>query len=386
MSENSAPAGAANTYGAGGYRQGGRMNLSSIVPGDISSANTAAPKNTFFKLTPEICERLIGCDLSKNDMKLWLYLVAIAPFGDRPYAYSAPQVMLVCGLKKTTYFRSKAKLQKLDLIDFRDGETKFINRLAPVPKNELSSDEKLVPKMGLSSSDKIVPKMGLDSQKWDSSSENGTRLPKMGLTEAETRSEQGLKSLQTIQTNLESTDNVLVDLKKIEEEEEQEASQGADASGIPTEPLEPTGVLEEPQPDPIAQVQQATVHLADEREIFDELRRLGIETNETVRATMKKFKANVPDAIAHMRQRYNNNERFMNITGAFMKACKEGAKPRSTTRSEMNPPTIEQMCQLEQAKAAGSIRDFYDAPLTSDRSAIVVDTGSAMMPWWEYLA
>ena len=133
------------------------MKSDSSLPGGNTPADTAAAKNTFFKLTPEVSERLIKCDLSKNDMKLWLYLVAIAPFGDRPYAYSAPHAMLVCGLKKTTYFRSKAKLQKLGLIDFRDGETKFINKLAPV---DSSNDSKFSP-------EKIVPKMGLNSQKWD---------------------------------------------------------------------------------------------------------------------------------------------------------------------------------------------------------------------------
>ena len=89
---------------------------------------------------------------------------------------------------------------------------------------------------------------------------------------------------------------MLADEKTFGEEEEQEACPCVDDSGTLQEPLEPTGILEEPRPAPITQVQQATVQLLDEREVFDDLRRLGIETNETVRATMKKFKANVPDA------------------------------------------------------------------------------------------
>ena len=75
-------------------------------------------------------------------------------------------------------------------------------------------------------------------------------------------------------------------------------------------------------------------------------------------------------AIAHIQQRYNNRERFHNITGAFVKACHDAAKPKPSTSVEVNPPTGEQMCQLQQAKASRRLRDFYLAPLGNNEQAL----------------
>ena len=123
----------------------------------------------------------------------------------------------------------------------------------------------------------------------------------------------------------------------------------------------------------------------EEREVLIELRRLGVEINEGVRATMKTHKANVADALAHIRQRYDSREKFGNITGAFVKACQDGAKPYQSTRSQINPPTSTQLTTLEEAKAARTIRDYYLAPWGADK-AFLVDTGRSIEPWWEFLA
>ncbi len=121
----------------------------------------------FFKLTPQVSKKLINSNLSKSEMKLWLYLVAIAPFGNREYTYSSASLMLECGLKKATYFAAKAKLQKLGLIDFRYGETKFVNKLASAPLGSSTDATNF-------SEDKIVQKTGLQSKKLDSSPKNWT--------------------------------------------------------------------------------------------------------------------------------------------------------------------------------------------------------------------
>lgn len=139
---------------------------------------TATPKNAFFKLTPEVSRKLISSRLNRSDMNLWLYLVALAPFGDRPYSYSASEAMLACGINKSTYFRSKAKLQKLGLIDFKDGETKFVNKLALVDNSNASKF----------STEKIVSEMRLESPKRDWSLQNETEVSEMRLPVAETRS------------------------------------------------------------------------------------------------------------------------------------------------------------------------------------------------------
>ena len=176
--------------------------------------------------------------------------------------------------------------------------------------------------------------------------------------------------------------STVVDLKKFEEEEE--GIQKIDGSGFTQETQEPTGILEEPKPDLIAQQEQAAAQLKDERQNLNDLRRLGVELNETVRAVMKKEEANVLGAIAHIQQRYDNRERFHNITGAFVKACLDGSRRKPFTLVEVNPPTPTQMSQLQRAKASRTIRDFYLAPLGNNEQAFVVDTGFETMPWWKF--
>ncbi len=338
------------------------MHRNTSLPGDPTLADPAVPKNTFFKLTPEVSEKLIICNLSKSEMKLWLYLVALAPFGDRQYAYSAPQAMLACGLKRAIYFASKAKLQKLGLIDFRDGENKFFNKLALVD----GSNE---PKF---SAETIVQKTGLESKNLDASPENQTSVQKTGLPKAETGSGQEVGFSPDYSDTSIQQDNAVVDFKKYVKEEE-ESDQGGEESGV----------LEQPE-DPAIQAKAKVVRAGEEREVFIELRRLGIETNEGVRATMKIQKVNVANALAHIKQRYDNREKFGNITGAFVKACQDGAKPYQLTRKQINPPNSTQLAALNEAKVARTIKNYYLAPW-GDGEAVLVDTGRCMLPWWEFL-
>ncbi len=394
-----------------------------------------AIKNDFVVQIPgALVDVAIVNKLTAAEWSLWLYLQRINPFADftkdnEPIYRDIPspsKLAVILGRDRKTIERAGQRLNELGLYRIRPKSWEGFNATAHESKrllaelrtkkshtevlnssdgnsesyyppkkppteaifgNNKNSGGYLTPSgVKMSQNGQNNPKWGKNVQSGVKKSQDGQNNPKGESESSHSKTSGAPQTLQTFQSYSESTDNIAVaDEKFSGEEEEKEVSQGADDSEIPTEPLEPTGVLEEPQPDPIAQVEQATVQLLDEREIFDELRRLGIETNETVRATMRKHKANVSDAIAHVRQRYNNNERFMNITGAFVKACQEGAKPRSTTRTQVNPPSIEQMCQLEQAKVTGTIRDFYLAPSGSDREVVMVDTGTSMMPWWEFL-
>lgn len=348
------------------------MHRNTSLPGDPTLVDPAVPKNTFFKLTPEVSKKLIICNLSKSEMKLWLYLVALAPFGDRQYAYSAPQAMLACGLKRAIYFASKAKLQKLGLIDFRDGENKFFNKLAPVDgSNEPKfSAETIVQKTRQFSGETIVQKTGLESKNLDSSPENQTMVQKTGLPKAETISGQEVGCSPDYSDSSIQQDNAVVDFKKCVEEESDHGE-------------EESGVLEQEE-DPVIQAEAKVVRAGEEREVFIELRRLGIETNEGVRATMKTQKANVANALAHIKQRYASLEKFGNITGAFVKACQDGAKPYQLTRKQINPPSSTQLAALDEAKVARTIKNYYLAPW-GDGSAVLVDTGRCMLPWWEFL-
>lgn len=150
------------------------------------------------------------------------------------------------------------------------------------------------------------------------------------------------------------------------------------------EPRFDLGELEQPPVDTIAQLEQQAAQAQDQREVFNELRRLGVETNKTVRAILKKFERNVPAALANIRQRYNNREQFINITGAFVKACKEGLKPEGTHRKQITPPTPGQLAQLEEARANKRIRGFHLAPY-GDNDVVLVDDWKQVMPWWEFL-
>ena len=144
------------------------------------------------------------------------------------------------------------------------------------------------------------------------------------------------------------------------------------------------GELDTPEALPV-QSEAEVVPAVEEREVLIKLRQLGVEINEGVRATMKNKKANVANALAHIKQRYDARENFGNITGAFVKACQDGAKPYQSTRSQINPPTSTQLTTLEEAKAARTIRDYYLAPW-GEQEVVLVDTGRSMQTWWQFLA
>ncbi|MEA5511809.1 hypothetical protein VB715_18720 [Crocosphaera sp. UHCC 0190] len=85
------------------------------------------PIEQFFRLTPNVRDKLLECKLTAAEWRMWCYLVSLDPFGDRGAKFSPAELMLKCGIKKTAYFKAKAKFQQLGLFDFKDGVTKVIN-------------------------------------------------------------------------------------------------------------------------------------------------------------------------------------------------------------------------------------------------------------------
>ena len=360
-----------------------------------------------FSLLPSSASAIaITNKLTGSQFRVWHYLMMVDPFadqtgsGERIYHNipSSAEIGIAIGCSTRTVEKDMKRLEELGLYTKRVVQWQGYNltaeqgrqaslamktakaeRLASVtPSPRVKSPEPLLDKGGyLAANPVISPGLRLFNR------ESGK------ITEAlmaEMPVEQGVQLPailpQTIENNKKADNSVVMD-KNFEEEEE--VNQGDSTYSVFQELSdEPTGILEEPLPDPITQQEQATAQLLDERQHFDDLRRLGIQINETVRAVMKKFKANVLDAIAHIQQRYNNRERFQNITGAFVKACHDAAKPRPSTLVEVNPPTESQMCQLEQAKASGKLRYFYLAPIGNNERAYIVDTGFETVPWWKF--
>ncbi len=85
------------------------------------------PTEQFFMLTPNVRDKLLQCKLTAAEWRIWCYLVSLDPFGDSGAKFSLAELMLKCRIKKTAYFKAKAKFQKLGLFDFKDGVTKVIN-------------------------------------------------------------------------------------------------------------------------------------------------------------------------------------------------------------------------------------------------------------------
>ncbi len=101
--------------------------------------NQPIQNTTFFMLTPDVRDRLLEIKLTAAEWRVWCYLVSLDPFGDRGAKFSPAELMLKCSIKKTTYFATKARFQKLGLFDFKDGPTKVVNLQTSSEKSENST-------------------------------------------------------------------------------------------------------------------------------------------------------------------------------------------------------------------------------------------------------
>lgn len=86
--------------------------------------------DTFYKLTPEAVLKLCNLQLGGNDLKLWMYLSSLDPFGDRKVVLpTSADIARRLNMSIASFFRAKARLQKLGLFSFFDKYTEFINLL-----------------------------------------------------------------------------------------------------------------------------------------------------------------------------------------------------------------------------------------------------------------
>jgi len=82
---------------------------------------------SFFMLTAGVRDKLLETNLTAAEWRIWCYLVSLDPFGDRGVAFSVSELMLLCRVKKSTYFATIAKLQKLGLVYFQESAIKVFN-------------------------------------------------------------------------------------------------------------------------------------------------------------------------------------------------------------------------------------------------------------------
>ena len=101
---------------------------------------TKAKKNTYFSLTLDVRDALLSANLTAAEWRIWTYLVSLDPFGDRGAKFSPAELMLKCGVRKTTYFVAKAKFQKLRIFDFQDETTKVFNHYGSASISHFESE------------------------------------------------------------------------------------------------------------------------------------------------------------------------------------------------------------------------------------------------------
>ena len=119
-----------------------------------------------------------------------------------------------------------------------------------------------------------------------------------------------------------------------------------------------------------------------------ELRRLRIEDNATVRSMVKKLWCNFQGAYESIKQRVERNEPFVNITGAFVNALKNGDKPEVAVVVEqvmptqgMDEPSAEEMALIDEAIATGRAKDKYYGSL----GWLVIENNGHTAPWQQFL-
>lgn len=116
-------------------------------------------KDKFYQFTPNHLKLIIDFKLSATDIKLFLYLSLIDPFGQRPIKLPDTETILkqlnVC---KSSYYTSKAKLQKKGLWNFTE--------------NDCYAQNLTITR---------VQKTGKQSKKLESSPENWNQVQKTGI-------------------------------------------------------------------------------------------------------------------------------------------------------------------------------------------------------------
>lgn len=120
-----------------------------------------------------------------------------------------------------------------------------------------------------------------------------------------------------------------------------------------------------------------------------ELRRLKIEDNATVRAMIKRLWCNFQGAYESIKLRIERREPFVNITGAFVNALKNGDKPACAVVVEqvlvpthgVDEPSAEEMALIDDALANGRAKEKYCGSL----GWLVIENNGHTAPWRQFL-
>ena len=157
-------------------------------------------KDTFFMLTPLVRDRLLKIKLTAAEWRIWCYLVSLDPFGDRGARFSSAELMLKCGIKKTTYFSAKNKFQKLGLFDFHDSVTKVVNLQTSTKKSENSNYSQQVELIESEISESQFKNSESRFEISESQFGNSESQSPKPLSDKDCNSPQTVQNIQTIQT------------------------------------------------------------------------------------------------------------------------------------------------------------------------------------------
>jgi len=88
----------------------------------------SSSSQSFYPLTVSTLDQLYQADLSPSELRLWLYLSALDPWGDRYEELpDTLELMEKVGIKKSTFYAAIAKFQELNLFDFQVRGVTFRN-------------------------------------------------------------------------------------------------------------------------------------------------------------------------------------------------------------------------------------------------------------------
>src|SRR4028118_420991 len=81
----------------------------------------------FYPFASSMAKKLREAHLSAAEWRFWSYLIEHDPWGDRYKELDPFAILRECGMSKATYYRAKAKLQKLGLFDFQESKVNYRN-------------------------------------------------------------------------------------------------------------------------------------------------------------------------------------------------------------------------------------------------------------------
>ena len=81
----------------------------------------------FYPFASSMAKKLREAHLSAAEWRFWSYLIEHDPWGDRYKELNPFDILRECGMSKATYYRAKAKLQKLGLFDFQESKVSYRN-------------------------------------------------------------------------------------------------------------------------------------------------------------------------------------------------------------------------------------------------------------------